>query len=313
MSSSQPHPSPELGEDTWDTQEGAPTAKIQLLYPEKKAEEAGVVRQFEWTGEGAKVTGDIARGDAGLAITRVEVSAPLSAGITRQLLRSMPLGDVLKFARAELTEQELGTSRLGEKTVKLPPGRVPMTDELLRKVSLAYLEETRPGKDRQATRRLAERFGRPEGTVRTWVAKARKEGWLGPGASGRMGAEPGPKLRAWHDVPANIITTLAPGEPKLVKASFLGGLMVDARVMDAVAARNNEAEQAVSGLLSDRAAHFLEFGAVIAWGHSVTTERNRRLSANPSMSLDEVHRQLAEDVEEAIDKLGTYIDEHPFG
>jgi transposase len=45
---------------------------------------------------------------------------------------------------------------------------------------------------------MAARFDRPEGTLRTWVSRARKEGWLGPGSKGRIGAEPGPLLLAWQ-------------------------------------------------------------------------------------------------------------------
>lgn len=75
-------------------------------------------------------------------------------------------------------------------------GRTPMTDELLRQVALAFIEETGPGKDKRAIQRMAERFDRPEGTLRTWIARARKEGWLAPGSKGRIGAEPGPKLTA---------------------------------------------------------------------------------------------------------------------
>ncbi|AWT47581.1 hypothetical protein HXP45_26800 [Streptomyces actuosus] len=58
------------------------------------------------------------------------------------------------------------------------------------------MRETAPGKPQGATRRLSEAYGRPEQTVRTWIARARKEGWLGPSAKGRAGAEPGPRLRA---------------------------------------------------------------------------------------------------------------------
>lgn len=72
-----------------------------------------------------------------------------------------------------------------------------MTDDLLRRVAMAYLEETGPGKDRAAITRMEQRFDRPRGTILTWVNRARKEGWLGPAVRGRMGSEPGPKLANW--------------------------------------------------------------------------------------------------------------------
>jgi transposase len=74
------------------------------------------------------------------------------------------------------------------------PGRAPLTDDLLRRVAVAYLEETAPGKDRAAVTRVAARFDRPVKTINNWIARARNEGWLGPAAQGRAGADPGPRL-----------------------------------------------------------------------------------------------------------------------
>lgn len=79
---------------------------------------------------------------------------------------------------------------------KPQPGRAPLPDELLVAVAEGYIVESGPGKPRGAVKRLAQRLGRPEATVSRWVARARKEGWLGPGAPGREVGEPGPKLMA---------------------------------------------------------------------------------------------------------------------
>lgn len=79
---------------------------------------------------------------------------------------------------------------------KPQPGRAPLPDELLATVAEGYIAESGPGKPRGAVKRLAQRLGRPEATVSRWVARARKEGWLGPGASGREVGDPGPKLMA---------------------------------------------------------------------------------------------------------------------
>jgi hypothetical protein len=44
---------------------------------------------------------------------------------------------------------------------------------------------------------MAEEMGRPRHTVRTWVRRAREEGWLGKGIQGKAGGGPGPRLREW--------------------------------------------------------------------------------------------------------------------
>jgi hypothetical protein len=72
-------------------------------------------------------------------------------------------------------------------------GRPPLADDLLEQVARAYLEEAPAGTG--LTRRLAERFGRPEPTVRDWVAAARERGYLSPARPGRRGAAPGPRLQ----------------------------------------------------------------------------------------------------------------------
>jgi transposase-like protein len=76
------------------------------------------------------------------------------------------------------------------------PGRAPLPDELLRQVAEGYILENAPGKPRGAVKRLAQQLGRSENTVSRWVARARKDGWLGPGRQGHEGAEPGPRLLA---------------------------------------------------------------------------------------------------------------------
>ena len=126
---------------------------------------------------GAVATGDVSRGPIGLVVTRVEVRAPASAGVTQKLLRDLPLNEVL---------QGLRTERVLELPVRAVPahptsGRTQITDELLREVAVNYLIETAPGKDRRAIQRLSQHFKRTEGTVRAWVARARQEGWLGQG------------------------------------------------------------------------------------------------------------------------------------
>ncbi|MEU6244837.1 hypothetical protein [Streptomyces sp. NPDC047024] len=183
MSLDQPEPDPASGTVRFS----APT----------KQDQPAVALRFSWSGTDSDVSGDISRGDAGLAITRVEVNSRLPAGITHQLVRKIPLGEILALGRAHLAALEVPADVRPAPT-PLPPGRVLMTPELLREVAQAYIEESGPGKDRAVFQRLEARFQRPKGTLRTWIAKARDEGWLGPAVQGRGGAEPGPRLSEWQ-------------------------------------------------------------------------------------------------------------------
>ena len=69
-----------------------------------------------------------------------------------------------------------------------------LTDDRLQRLAEAYLRETAPGMPARPTVRLAAGFGAPEDTVRTWLARCRKDGWLTASVKGRAGGEPGPRL-----------------------------------------------------------------------------------------------------------------------
>lgn len=73
-------------------------------------------------------------------------------------------------------------------------GPAPLTDERLQRLAEAYLRETAPGMPSRPVVRLAAEFGAPEDTVRTWLARCRKDGWLTASVKGRAGGEPGPRL-----------------------------------------------------------------------------------------------------------------------
>lgn len=144
------------------------------------------------------ISGDIYRTERGLKVTRIEVETDpeSTVEITGTLMRQIPIGTFLDYVRGRVS------ATLAREITDMPAaamavsaGRTAMTDGFLRDVSLSYLRETAPGKPQGATRRLAEAYGRPEQTIRTWIARARKDGWLGPSAKGRAGAEPGPRLR----------------------------------------------------------------------------------------------------------------------
>lgn len=267
---------------------------IQLRRPAEDAA-SEVVRHFEWRHEDVQASGDVGRGDAGLMITRIEVSAPLPQGVTRQLLRRVPLAEVLKVARVDLAGQDMQVQ--ADTQLRVPSGRTAVTDDLLRNVSLAYLEETAPGKDRQATRRLAERFGRPEGTVRTWVARARKEGWLGPGASGRMGAEPGPKLRA---ATREALREVPRVQKELSRIATALGAKTAHPTINAMHDAADPAERALIERMGFTVTEEQLPALIASWvlfDHSVSTELGFRVERMPQQdALDAIGRELREAV-----------------
>lgn len=162
-----------------------------------------------------QLSGRVARTELGIVITRMEFESERSGGITASMSRHFPIGELLAYIR---TSNVLADERreYGLVPMSAPPaepeavcrcghsagvrdrrgGRARITDEHLRAVALVYLEETLPGKGGGAMARMTAHFERPEGTVRTWLANARRQGWLGPGMKGRRGAEPGPRLLA---------------------------------------------------------------------------------------------------------------------
>jgi hypothetical protein len=138
-------------------------------------------------------------------------------GITSSLLRRIPLGRIVAAAQRTLAERSWATEgirvlpggllvgddipaetrtlleRTNDQAAPQRRGRPRLADDLLEQVARAYLEEAPAGSG--LTRRLAERFGRPEPTVRDWVAAARERGYLSPARPGRRGAAPGPRLQ----------------------------------------------------------------------------------------------------------------------
>ncbi|MBK3584862.1 hypothetical protein JHN49_14430 [Streptomyces sp. MBT57] len=191
---------------------------IRISYP--KAPEGDVVAHFEYEppGDDWVASGDIQRGERGLVISRLELrpAGRDSSGVTGSLLRRVQVGELLAAARAELARAKVPSSQKGH-TVNSSPakgtavrrgGRVALTDELLREVAVKYLIETLPSKPSGALSRMSASFGRPEETVRTWVGRARKDGWLGPSVKGRAGAEPGPKLALTAEEMAQIYSDL---------------------------------------------------------------------------------------------------------
>lgn len=177
--------------------------------PTDEERAASVVAHFEI--EGRRIKGTVSRGDVGLVVTSITVEADLPGGVTQRYLRDAPLAEVVRAVRAYVSlieAQRRGTEALlgGEPVTSFVPTdaelpdtskRVTVTDELLRQVALVFIDESMPGRDANAIQRVARRFARPEGTVRSWIARARRDGWLEPGSKGRIGAEPGQRLLEW--------------------------------------------------------------------------------------------------------------------
>lgn len=156
----------------------------------------------DWT-----VEGEIIQGPQGLAIRSIQIETSSPLGVAQGILRTFPIGEVLGQARAllakgidrEATAPEAAPCSCGCRahSDRLDGSRyTAMSDDFLRRVALAWIEEAVSEKRGAAMDRMAARFDRPTGTLRTWITRARRDGWLAPAARGRVGAEPGPKLLA---------------------------------------------------------------------------------------------------------------------
>ncbi|MGW3650217.1 hypothetical protein [Streptomyces sp. NPDC000878] len=148
----------------------------------------------EWSAQGTAT-----RSPSGLVLSTLEVRAGSSAlsGVTGNMLRKVPVGVILNHVRADvalLTPVEPQAPQ--PERAPRRGGRAALSDDLLRQVAVSYLRETAPDRPAGALQRLATEFERPKGTIRTWLTRARADGWLGPSVKGRAGAEPGPRLQA---------------------------------------------------------------------------------------------------------------------
>lgn len=159
----------------------------------------------------------VAVGRAAPAVRSIEVRpADPDGEVTASLFRRVSIGLIVAGIQKHLEADDarlLGVESLddapystGEElfeesaSIELPlaEGYVRMTDALLRRVAEEYLRATAPGQPPRSLQRLADTFGRPQETVRTWVSRARKDGWLGQGVRGRAGAGPGPRLMGYR-------------------------------------------------------------------------------------------------------------------
>ncbi|MET7890620.1 hypothetical protein [Streptomyces mirabilis] len=140
-------------------------------------------------------------------------AAEPDGAVSASLVRNVPVGQITASLRILLTLDRARRDGVSYNFPSGPPpgykytplvddppkqprrgGKPAVTEDRLRAVAEAYLAETAPGKPAHPLGRLAEQFGSPQETVRTWISRARREGWLAPGVKGRAGGEPGPKL-----------------------------------------------------------------------------------------------------------------------
>lgn len=171
-------------------------------------------RRFAYEGPEWAVSGRVRDEEGGPRLLSLEIRPTDPDGaVSAALVRGIPVGKIVASLRTRLVidrsyregvryDSPSGARYEYTPLVEDPPkpqrrgGKPAVTDERLRAVAEAYLAETAPGQPGRPLPRLAEKFGSPEETVRTWIARARKEGWLAPGVKGRAGGEPGPKLLA---------------------------------------------------------------------------------------------------------------------
>lgn len=160
-------------------------------------------RRFSYSGDEWAVSGRARLEQNVVRLLSIEVQPPSPDGVvTASMVNRIPVGRIVGSLQTLLALDKARREGSGASEAPQSPkpekqrhgGKPRITDEKLRELAEAYLAETAEGKPARPLARIAKRFDRPEETVRTWLARARKEGWLAPGVKGRAGGEPGPKL-----------------------------------------------------------------------------------------------------------------------
>jgi hypothetical protein len=149
---------------------------------------------------------------------------PSEQALTADLLRRISLSAILARVHAELinraelaelarrfawpaapsAEEQAKLDEAARRATAGQPrrGRPALADAHLARIARAYLRKQADGYSRGILLALAEEEGRPRDTIRDWVAKARRRGFLSPGTQGRAGALPGPRLQELPMAPA---------------------------------------------------------------------------------------------------------------
>ncbi len=216
------------------------------------------VARFEWAGptDDWYVTGVVTDTAAGLAIADLRIyprpGQPIRPGaLTNELLRGIPLGQLLAVVRARLSNERMrllgieshraseGSPMLvdesfsesvaaakaaGELPAPRRGGKPPLPVAIYRRTAVIYLEELDKGVrgllDRIA-KRLSEELGRvvPPETAKDWVQKARNRfHYLTPTKQGRaVGTQAGPQLHAEWEAGQVALTKAPPARPSRAK------------------------------------------------------------------------------------------------
>lgn len=206
MSPSAPPPPDDLLQAAERAYTGLP---ITLEEPTAEEAETGF-RRFSYEQDDKIVSGHVRVEGNDATVTRLEIRpASPQAAVTSSMIISVRIGEITASLQTLLAldrAKREGSAAFSYSAANAPTakpaerprrgGRPSVTDSMLEWLAEAYILETAEGMPPRPLARIAERIGRPEETVRTWLSKARKEGWLAPGVRGRVGGEPGPKLLA---------------------------------------------------------------------------------------------------------------------
>jgi len=180
--------------------------------------------RFVTTRDGKSISGLMTYVDGELLLVSLTVSHP--EGVTTSLLRGVHLVELVAEVRAKVILQGFGTyvyvnsgkpvlseaerrrsRELADSAAgsRLKKGRHRLGEDHYRRIASAYLDHVIEGHTGGVLKSIAAaegaRLGRevPVATVRTWVAVARKLGFLAPGHPGRRTTEPGPNLYQTRD------------------------------------------------------------------------------------------------------------------
>jgi transposase-like protein len=200
-------------------------AEPTLYLPATDTDDGSRVCEFRWWGptEDWDVVGEVCRHERSLyvrtlrlvphwddieGLRRSEEPPPPYRPVTPALLRKIPLARLLAQTHQRLLQVEFAPEGIAptpqwlthvqnveeasRTTTGRGPGRPRISDEELRRVAEAYLEEDVHG--RGITQRLADRFGLQPATMRDRIAAARARGFLSPASAGQRGAAPGWRL-----------------------------------------------------------------------------------------------------------------------
>jgi hypothetical protein len=169
------------------------------------------------------VEGILRSDPAGPIVSRLTVEHyPAHREVTGAILRRLAIATIRNIALANLPAvaesrriaREAGIARVSEadaahaehaaaEAAKPRPGRRAKPDEFYERIARRYLELLKDGR-RDVLKALAaeesEREGRviPKETVRDWVRKATRLGFLAKGKPGKAEARPGPRLKGDH-------------------------------------------------------------------------------------------------------------------